>query len=155
MGFDNLKEIIDFAIEKEKEAAAFYESCAEMESMSGIRQMLLEFAAEEKKHQAMLENLAAGNVIQGLADYKFKWITDIHRSDYSVALEYRPGMPYNEVLLLASQREEKALALYNRLLDNAQEDESRDLFKVLCQEEARHKLFLETQYDDYMARMGD
>ena len=155
MGFENLKEIIEFAIDKEKEAAAFYASCAEMESMSGIRQMLLEFAAEEKKHQAMLENFAGGGVIEGLADYQFKWITDIHRSDYSVALEYRPGMPYNEILLLASQREEKALALYNRLQENAQDDESRNLFKVLCQEEARHKLFLETQYDDYMARMGD
>jgi hypothetical protein len=26
---------------------------------------------------------------------------------------------------------------------------------VLCQEEARHKLALETMYDDYMAQMGD
>jgi ferritin len=28
-------------------------------------------------------------------------------------------------------------------------------FKVLCQEEAKHKLALETMYDDYMAEMGD
>jgi hypothetical protein len=26
---------------------------------------------------------------------------------------------------------------------------------VLCQEEAKHKLALETMYDDYMAAMGD
>jgi hypothetical protein len=26
---------------------------------------------------------------------------------------------------------------------------------VLCQEEAKHKLALETLYDDYMAKMGD
>ena len=34
-------------------------------------------------------------------------------------------------------------------------EESRTLFKVLCQEEAKHKLALETMYDDYMAEMGD
>ena len=32
---------------------------------------------------------------------------------------------------------------------------SKKLFQVLAQEEAGHKLFLETKYDDYMAKMGD
>ena len=34
-------------------------------------------------------------------------------------------------------------------------EESRTLFKILCQEEAKHKLALEIMYDDYMAEMGD
>ena len=62
---------------------------------------------------------------------------------------------YNEILLLAMKREEKALQLYNDLLDKADSADSRTLFKVLCQEEAKHKLALETTYDDYMAQMGD
>ena len=64
-------------------------------------------------------------------------------------------MPYNEILLLAMKREEKALKLYNDFLKKADTDESKKLFKVLCQEEAKHKLALETMYDDYMAEMGD
>ena len=64
-------------------------------------------------------------------------------------------MPYNEILLLAMKREEKALKLYNEFLEQAQTKESQKLFKVLCQEEAKHKLALETMYDDYMAEMGD
>jgi rubrerythrin len=64
-------------------------------------------------------------------------------------------MPYNEILLLAMKREEKALKFYNELLEKADTDESKKLFKVLCQEEAKHKLALETIYDDYMANMGD
>ena len=31
----------------------------------------------------------------------------------------------------------------------------RRFFKILCQEEAKHKLALESMYDDYMAEMGD
>ena len=34
MNFESLEEIIGFAIEKEKEAAAFYEDCANQESFS-------------------------------------------------------------------------------------------------------------------------
>ena len=45
--------------------------------------------------------------------------------------------------------------LYNDFLTQAETDEGKKLFKVLCQEEAKHKLTLEKMYDDYMAKMGD
>ena len=155
MDFNNLTEIIDFAIAKEVEAAEFYRTVSEQESFSGKKEMFLEFAAEERKHQALLEDLKAGNLGSKLDDYKFKWITDIKRSDYVDDITYKPGMPYNDILMLASKREEKALALYNEMLANADTAESKKVFKMLCQEEAKHKLALETMLDDYMAEMGD
>jgi rubrerythrin len=155
MDFKNLEALIQFAIEKEKEAADFYEENSETESMSGKKQMLKEFAAEERKHQKMLEDYLATGVAENLDDYQFKWITDIKRSDYVDAVAYTPGMAYNELLMLAMKREEAALKLYNELLDTADNDGAKTLFKMLCQEEAKHKLALETMYDDYMAEMGD
>jgi hypothetical protein len=117
--------------------------------------MFAEFAAEEKKHEKILLDFKSKGVTKSLQDYQLKWITDIKRSNYLVDLDYEQGMPYNEILLLAMKREEKALKLYNDFLDQADSDESKKLFKVLCQEEAKHKLALETMYDDYMASMGD
>ncbi|MEE8398516.1 MAG: ferritin family protein [Desulfobacterales bacterium] len=155
MAFKDLKDIIDFAVGKEKEAAIFYEDASNEETMSGVKEMLKEFAREERKHQVLLEKFAAGGVVEGLDDYKFKWIVDIKRSDYVDDQEYKKGMLYNELLMLAMKREEKALALYNEMQENADTDEGRSLFKMLCQEEAKHKLQLETMYDDYMADMGD
>jgi len=156
MQFKDLDEIIDFAISREREAADFYRSVSEQESFSGKKQMFLEFAAEEGKHEALLEDLKAGKAFgTELEDYKFKWITDIKRSDYVDEIEYKPGMAYNEILMLACKREEKALALYNECLVNADGDEARKVFKMLCQEEAKHKLALETMLDDFMAEMGD
>ena len=155
MTFKNLNDIIDFAIEKEKEAAEFYMSVSEQEHFSGKKTMLLEFAAEERKHQATLEDLKAGKVDEKIEEYPFKWITDIKRSDYVIDIEYKPGMGYDELLMLAMKREEKALALYNELLRNAEADKVKKVFKMLCQEEAKHKLALETMYDDFMAEMGD
>ena len=155
MQFENLQEVIDFAIEKEIEAADFYEEVSQQEGMSGAKEMLLEFAEQEKKHQKLLEELKTKGIVEGISDYKFKWIPDIKRSDYVVELEYKKGMTYNELLMLAMKREEKALALYNQLLRQADGKNAKDVFKMLCQEEARHKLILETKYDDYMAELGD
>jgi len=155
MRFENLKAIIEFAIEKEKEAVMFYEMISEEESMAGAREMMKEFAQEEKKHQSLLENIDAKDVETSLADYKFRWITDLKRSDYMVDMAYQKGMAYNEILLVAMKREEKALKLYNTLLDNLDAQDKKVIFKMLCQEEAKHKLALETLYDDYMAKMGD
>lgn len=156
MNFENLEEIIDFAIEKEREAAEFYQKIsADEEDFSGSKKMFAEFAAEEQKHEKILQEFKAKGISKSLEEYQLKWITDIKRSDYLVDLEYEPGMPYNEILLLAMKREENALKLYNDFLDQADTDEGKKLFKILCQEEAKHKLALETIYDDYMATMGD
>ncbi len=155
MEFENLAAILDFAIQKELEAAEFYTNISKEEAFSGAGKMFEEFAREERKHQQMLEDFKTRGLSASMEDYKFKWITDIKRSNYVVDLDYSPGMAYNEILMLAMKREEKALQLYNDFLEKSDSEAGRTLFKVLCQEEAKHKLALETMYDDYMAKMGD
>jgi rubrerythrin len=59
------------------------------------------------------------------------------------------------MLRLAMKKEEKALKLYNELAKKTEKEDLITLFKVLSQEEAKHKLALETLYDDYMATQGD
>jgi rubrerythrin len=153
MKFESFEEIVNFAIEKENEAAAFYDDAANKEPFSGVKDALKEMAAEERKHAAMLENIGQNQEV--LEGYEFKWIPDIKRSDYMVDMVYEPGMHYSDLLKLAMKREEKALAMYNELQNRADNETQAKLFKVLCQEEAKHKLFLEKLYDDYMAELGD
>jgi rubrerythrin len=155
MQFGNLKDIIDFAIDKEKEAAHFYEQATEEESFSGPKEMFRELAQEERKHKAFLENMENVTVEKSIAEYNLKWIKNLRRSNYIVNLDYKKGMGYRDTLILAMKREEKALALYNDLLNQSVTESHKKLFKILCQEEAKHKLRLETVYDDYMAKMGD
>ena len=155
MEFKTLDDILDFAISKEEEAEQFYLSLCEEESLSGNRQTFKEFAQEEQKHVKLLQTLKAGGVVEGVEDYQFKWIKDIKRGDLVLDIEYQKGMNYRDILMLAIKREEKALKLYNDLQDRAETADSKNVFKILCQEEAKHKLALETMYDDYMAAMGD
>ncbi len=74
MNFESFDEIISFAIENEKEAAAFYTDCATKEPFASMKEALLEFAEEEKKHQAMLENLGKNKEL--IENYKLTWIPD-------------------------------------------------------------------------------
>ena len=153
MTFGSIGEILAYAIEKEKEAAAFYEEVSKQEPFAGAKEMFKEFAAEERKHQALLEDYEGNK--DKLAEYKLKWIPDMKRSDYMIDVVYEPGMHYTEILRLAMKREEMALKLYNQLQAQTDNADFIKLFKVLAQEEAKHKKFLETLYDDYMAEQGD
>ncbi len=153
MSFTSFEEIVRFAMDKEKEAVDFYSGLAKNTVFSGAREILEGFADEEQKHYDMLEDL--GKAEKRLADYKFEWIPDIKRSNYLVDMDDPKDMGYADLLRLAMKREEKALKLYNELLEKADKEELKNIFKMLCQEEAKHKLSLETMYDDYMAEQGD
>jgi rubrerythrin len=155
MEFTDLNAIIAFAISQETEAAAFYRSIGATEAQEGKKELFLQFAEEEDKHRRLLEDLQKGEGKLATDNYNYVWITDIKRSNYVADLVYTPGMPYRDILLLAAKREEKALALYNLLLGKAETEEARRVFKMLCQEEAKHKLALEGTLDAYMAELGD
>lgn len=153
MSFDSFDEILQFAIDKEKEAVAFYENLSRKETFSGARGTFESFAREERRHESMLEGFLKKE--KALGDYDFKWIPDLKRSNYTVDITYEEGMDYADTLRLAMKREEASLRLYNELAEKAEKAEALDVFKMLSQEEAKHKLALETMYDDYMAEQGD
>jgi rubrerythrin len=151
MVFETFEEIMDYAIGKEKEAAEFYEKASRQEQYSGAKEIFEGFSNEEKKHQAMLENFSKENI----EHYKIEKIPDLKRSDYLVDLEYEPGMAYADILRLAMKREEKAFKFYSDFGEKTGNKDHQKLFQVLSQEEAKHKLKLETMLDDYLAEMGD
>ena len=155
INFESLDAIIDFAIKKETEAAEFYQNLSEEVKSSGESKMMADLAKQERRHRKLLETFKAVGIQEVMEMYKLKWIRDLKRSDYVEDLEYHKGMSYKDLLILAMKREEKELTLYNQLLDHADTKESKKLFQILCQEEAKHKLKLEKTFDDYEAEMGD
>ncbi|MCF8069376.1 MAG: ferritin family protein [Desulfobacterales bacterium] len=154
--FENLEAIIDFAINNEIEAVEFYEKLSADAKTKGAREMLKEFANEERKHQRLLERFKNDDIDEVIENYDFKWIPDMKRSNYVPEMEYDKSMTYPDLLLLAMKREEAALKLYNELSEKFSDSKtSIAFFKILRQEEAGHKQKLESLYDDYMAEMGD
>ena len=153
MEFTSTNDIIDFAIKSEIEAAEFYENAAENEGTKGIVNMLKEYAQEERKHERMLKHLKDNQA--KIESYLFEKVQNLKRSDYLVDMEYRPGMSYVDIVRVAMKREEKAYKLYTEMAQAAEKPELSNIFSIMAQEEAKHKNYFETMYDDYMAQQGD
>lgn len=149
MEFGSIDEILTFAIDKEKEAVGFYLSLAKEASRASLKEIFERFAKEEEKHVALLSDIS-GNKAK-IDSYEFKTITDLKISDYMVEVEYEEGMPMPEILKLAMKREENAVKLYSMLADQTDNEEAKKVFMILVQEESKHKLGLESMYDDYLA----
>ena len=153
MNFGSVDEILTFAIDREKEAVAFYQSLAKEATRKALRETFEGFAREEEKHVALLSNIAENK--EKIDAYQFRPVTDLKISDYLVEIEYEEGMPMPEILKIAMKREEKAVKLYSQLADQTDNADAKRVFKILVQEESQHKLVLETMYDDYLAEQDN
>jgi rubrerythrin len=153
MNFGSIDEILAFAIDKENEAVAFYQSQAEKATKASLREIFESFAKEEQKHAALLSDIAGNK--EKIDSYEFKKITDLKISDYMVEKDYEEGMPMPEILKVAMKREEKAVKLYQTLADQTDNADAKKVFLMLVQEESKHKLALETMYDDYLAEQDN
>jgi rubrerythrin len=151
MDFNNVDDILAYAIEKEVEAENFYLEAASEADFTGARKLFEDFAREENKHKTMLENLDR----EQIKSFVPETVPDLKRSDYLVDMTYKKGMGFADILRLAMKREEKANRLYVDLSQKTDEADVKKLFEKLAQEESKHKYGLESMYDDYMAKMGD
>lgn len=141
--FGSITEILDFAIEKEQEACQFYADWAKKLAAPNLRDMFENFAREELKHKENLIGVQKGSTFQPSA----KQVTDLKIVDYLVDIMPSPNMDYQEALIIAMKREKASFKLYNDLATVAGAGNLQSLFTALAQEEAKHKLRLETEYE--------
>ena len=115
--------------------------------------LLAELAQEEAKHVKLLTTISKDQ--SAIKTYELKNVPNLKISDYLVDIEYSEGMVMQDILVLAMKREEMAVKLYTQLAMGAVDAESAKLFKLLVQEESKHKLTFEKLYDDSLAGGGN
>jgi len=143
---NSLEEIMNFAIGEEQAAVAFYTSLAAQTSSAEMRLVLREIAGEERKHEARLKQMQA----QGIQLTSSPQVPDLKIADYLVEIKPGPELSYRELLMLAMQKEMAAVRMYTALAEQVADADLRQTFRQLAQEEARHKLKFETEYDNMM-----
>lgn len=144
---DSFEDIINFAIQNEKEANQFYTDMAKQMKNPGMREVFEGFAEEELGHKAKLEGIKQGKKVQ-LAQNT----VDLHIADYVVEVEPGPDMDYQDALVLAMKNEKAAYRLYIDLANKVSDDEQKSLFLSLANEEAKHKLRFEIEYDEIVLK---
>ena len=146
--FKSINDIIDFAIVSEQEAVDFYTKLSKQATNEAMKEVFLQFAKEEMGHKARLTNIKA----KQLFEFKEEKVTDLKIADYLVESEAKPDMTYQNFLIVAMNKEKAAFKLYSDLAKIAPNNELRDIFLSLAQEEAKHKLRFEIEYDDYVLK---
>ena len=146
INFESIDDVLDFAIKGEEEAHRFYMDLAEKVERSSMRKVFEDFAHEELGHKKKLLGIKGGTLERS----EGKTVIDLRMSDYLVDIVPHPEMDYQEALIVAMKKEKAAFRLYTDLAAVSEDIDMSALFLSLAQEEAKHKLRFEIEYDEYV-----
>lgn len=146
--FNDINEILDFAIEAEQRAVDLYSGLSEKAVVKDMKEVFMEFAREEMSHKARLLKIKE----EGILDLPEEKVNDLKISDYTGTVKPGGDMDYRDALVLAMSQEKAAFKLYSKLAERAPDEQFKNLFLALAQEEAKHKLRFELEYDEYVLR---
>ena len=146
MELTTIEDILDYAISNEEKAAALYYELAEKVERPGMREAFLHFAKEEEGHKARLLKIKEGE-IPVVDDQK---VANLGITEQLVKPEPTSQMTYQEALLFAMKAEKAAFLLYTKLAEMTSDAGLQRVFRNLAQEEAKHKLRFEIEYDDHI-----
>lgn len=142
--FMSADEILDFAIKNEQDAVDLYTDLAARTTSAAMKKELEHIAGEERGHKLKLEKVKSGKKLLS-ADAK---IQDLKIADYTVEVALDENPDYQSVLLFAMKQEKAAFKLYTDLAALAPDGGLQEILLGLAQEEAKHKLKFEIEYDD-------
>jgi rubrerythrin len=142
-------EILQLAIEKEIEAYNFYLALANRVADQRIREEFEALAQEELEHKAKLE-------------------LEVMKTGKTIAVEQNPARPersyivsndpspldmdYKDMLMLGMEKEEAAFRTYVNLAASVKDEKSREVLLAIAEEEVRHKLRFQTEYDTLLKK---
>jgi rubrerythrin len=139
-----MQTIIDFAIEKEKEAADFYGELARRVKLKVVADEIRKIVAMENGHRERLERMD----LAAAAERAPEGVMDLHIADYVVEAKPSPDMSWPDILTIAMHREQASVNLYTDLEKLVTDSLSKQLFRSLASDERGHKLFFEKIWDD-------
>lgn len=141
--FNTIEEILLFAINSEQESVDFYSRLSAQVNNPEMKQIFRQYAHEEMNHKARLLEIRE----TGQMEEKAEKVNDLRISDYVVDVMPSPDMSYSDALVLAMKKEKAAFRLYLDLAERAKDDDVKAVFLNLAQEESKHKLRFEVEYD--------
>ena len=147
--FKTIDDVLAFAIRDEQRASDLYAGLATRSRNKEIQEMFEQFSREELGHKKKLESIKN----RGVATVSPKKIQDLKIGDYLVEVDTsRDDLNYQEALIVAMKEEKAAFRLYSDLAVRTDHNDLKETFLQLAQEEAKHKLRFEIEYDDYILK---
>jgi rubrerythrin len=142
---ENIEEIIDFAIKREREAQATYLSYAGKTGRRSFSELLLSMAEMEKEHERKLVELKQGR--RGLDSFTPSEQADLGLAEMLVEVPFSEDMEYGDFLILVIRKEQDAEQLYRKLGGMTSSAELKNMFALLADEERKHRDWAQERYD--------
>jgi rubrerythrin len=149
----DVEEILYYAVSREVEANVFYNLLSQYIDDIQVRALCNEFAAEELEHKARLELeiMKLGRVVKSSAALEQGDKVLPKPLDYMLGMAKTMRLSLPELLLFAMEKEKTSFRLYIDLLALVKDEQSRQTLLELAEEEARHKMRFEIEYDRLLA----
>ena len=150
-----LKNILDLAITFEKESQLFYTGLIDTIENRSVHGLLKELADSEEEHGKRLQELESrlGSGEDGVLPRGGSMAEEGQGlASLLEPVELRPDSPFQDVLIHAMKREEKAHQFYLGMERLSEPGEARDLFHYLARQEREHRNIIERLYDDVVYR---
>ncbi len=144
MSPDNIQNIIEFAIAREQEAIDFYTELARKVKIEAVAEELKKLAQMEMGHKAKLQSVD----VYAFAQSKPAGVSDLKIADYVVPSAPTADMKWPDIINIAMHRELASVQLYKDLASRVADPALKRLFENLAAEEQKHKLYLETIWDE-------
>lgn len=146
MEFRTIQELLQFALSKEQASGQFYRDLAVQMKDPASRQLMESLALQEDKHyqSILLELNKQGYSVPAdipPEEEEYTWDQRLEIDDQA------RNMDCINVLSLGIQKERAAFQLYAQLLGLARDAQFRTMLLELAEEEVRHMLLLEAEYD--------
>jgi rubrerythrin len=142
---DEFSDLWDSAIYKEIASQSLYLEAQRDTDDPAAKAMLAELAAEELKHVEILRKMKEAGWRS--VDWNRVTLTDIRLSDYLSGPDTLEGAGLQETLIFAMKREQQSVAFYSQMMGALRQEEAKMLCSRLAQEELKHKMKLELEYE--------
>ena len=149
-GNEQVDEILTFAISREIEAYEFYMALAGRMSNPATGKLFEDLARDELEHRAKLELevMKIGRVVTASPPRPdAQKLANIRIADYMVDPGGLLDLDYEDALFLGMKKEKTSFRLYVDLAALMDDEDSHEVLLTLAEEEARHKMQLEAEYD--------
>ena len=143
MDLQKFGSVLDFAIEREKDAVKFYNDLIKMTKSFDIMETIRTIELMERNHIKVIEKMKN----QEIGDVVIRSVNDLKISEYLVLPEDKMPDNYQDLLITAMKREELSHKLYVSLAEEIEDIDVKTVFQKLASEEAKHKLTFENLYD--------
>jgi rubrerythrin len=148
MTIQEFNEILDFAIDREKEAVQFYHDLQNEAHFADQKAFLSELECMEQGHIVIIESLRQ----KFPAEMQIKQVPNLLISEYLISEVDHLNLTYQNILIKAMKREEMSLKLYTEMSRKFPDSELSKLFAKLAGEEAGHKYKFEKLYDEWISK---